>query len=175
MANIEDLIKIYRGENIPLNPFKERSSSIMNEQGKKLVGKYATTSAEEAAEYASRKFPNKILSTAITPDEFKTGKLDMGNYAKEKGYNILSDKNASKLKIDILKTLKSNMKALTPLAIKGLNKLVSAPAAFVVSFLDPTTANADEINMSLEDFAKLRENSGMGSMDKSIETEPRDL
>ena len=81
--------------------------------------------------------------------------------------------NPENLKRNFLKTLKSNIKALTPLAIKGLNKLASAPAAFVVSFLDPTVANADEVNMKLEDFAKLRKMEG--TMDKSLPSKPKDI
>ena len=74
MAGITDLIDIYRGETINLNPFRSRASAAMNDFGKALAGKYATTSADEAINYASKKFPNKILKTKITPQEFKIGK-----------------------------------------------------------------------------------------------------
>ena len=60
MAGIKDLIEIYRGESINLNPFRKRSSSLYNTYGKTRVGKYATTSAAEAANYATKKFPNVI-------------------------------------------------------------------------------------------------------------------
>tara|TARA_R110000787_G_scaffold778_1_gene2751 strand:+ start:41 stop:724 length:684 start_codon:yes stop_codon:yes gene_type:complete len=81
--------------------------------------------------------------------------------------------NSENLKKNFLKTLQSNVKAYTPLALKGLEKLASAPAAFVVSFLDPTVANADEVNMKLEDFAKLRKMEGM--MDKALPSKPKDI
>jgi hypothetical protein len=50
----------------------------------------------------------------------------------------------------------SNAKALTPLAMKGLTFLSSLPAATVTMFLQSTPANSDEMNMKLEDFAKLK-------------------
>ena len=74
MAGIEDLINIYRGESIHLNPFRNRSSSLYNEFGRTRVGRYATTSAAEAANYATRNFPNVIKTTKITPNELKVGK-----------------------------------------------------------------------------------------------------
>ena len=56
MAGIEDLIEIFRGESVPINPFKKRSSSLYNKFGKTRMGKYATTSAAEAANYATKNF-----------------------------------------------------------------------------------------------------------------------
>jgi hypothetical protein len=60
----------------------------------------------------------------------------------------------------------SNAKALTPLAMKGLTFLSSLPAATVTMFLQSTPANSDEMNMKLEDFAKLNE--GNTNIDKAI-------
>jgi hypothetical protein len=180
MSGILDLIDLYRGETINLNPFKTRSSADMNPGGKIKVGKYATTSADEAMNYASKKFPNKIMTTKVSPREFKIGQRvfnevtsdfsDRPNIIKkvankvkdftrdrsgQLGYNILSKKNKGKLEVDVLKTLVSNAKALTPLAIKGLTFLSSLPAATITMFLQSTPANSDEINMKLEDFAML--------------------
>ena len=191
MAGIEDLIEIFRGETINLNPFKTRSSADMNPGGKIKVGKYATTSADEAMNYASKKFPNKIMTTKVSPREFKIGQRvfnevtsdfsDRPNIIKkvankvkdftrdrsgQLGYNILSKKNKGKLEVDVLKTLVSNAKALTPLAMKGLTFLSSLPAATVTMFLQSTPANSDEMNMKLEDFAKLNE--GNTNIDKAI-------
>ena len=182
MSGILDLIDLYRGETINLNPFKTRSSADMNPGGKIKVGKYATTSADEAMNYASKKFPNKIMTTKVSPREFKIGQrvfnevtsdfsdrpnviMKIANKVKDftrdrsgqLGYNILSKKNKSKLEVDVLKTLVSNAKALSPLAIKGLTFLSSLPAATVTMFLQSTPANSDEMNMKLEDFAKLNE------------------
>jgi len=191
MAGITDLIDVFRGETINLNPFKKRSSTNMNPGGKIKVGKYATTSADEAMNYASKKFPNKIMTTKVSPREFKIGQRvfnevtsdfsDRPNIIKkvankvkdftrdrsgQLGYNILSKKNKGKLEVDVLKTLVSNAKALTPLAMKGLTFLSSLPAATVTMFLQSTPANSDEINMKLEDFAKLNE--GSTNIDKAI-------
>ena len=191
MAGITDLIDVFRGETINLNPFKTRSSADMNPGGKIKVGKYATTSADEAMNYASKKFPNKIMTTKVSPREFKIGQRvfnevtsdfsDRPNIIKKVankvkdftrdrsgklGYNILSKKNKGKLEVDVLKTLVSNAKALTPLAMKGLTFLSSLPAATVTMFLQSTPANSDEMNMKLEDFAKLNE--GSTNIDKAI-------
>ena len=191
MSGILDLIDLYRGETINLNPFKTRSSADMNPGGKIKVGKYATTSADEAMNYASKKFPNKIMTTKVSPREFKIGQRvfnevtsdfsDRPNIIKkvankvkdftrdrsgQLGYNILSKKNKGKLEVDVLKTLVSNAKALTPLAMKGLTFLSSLPAATVTMFLQSTPANSDEMNMKLEDFAKLNE--GSTNIDKAI-------
>jgi len=191
MSGILDLIDVFRGETINLNPFKTRSSADMNPGGKIKVGKYATTSADEAMNYASKKFPNKIMTTKVSPREFKIGQRvfnevtsdfsDRPNIIKkvankvkdftrdrsgQLGYNILSKKNKGKLEVDVLKTLVSNAKALTPLAMKGLTFLSSLPAATVTMFLQSTPANSDEMNMKLEDFAKLNE--GSTNIDKAI-------
>ena len=197
MAGIEDLIEVFRGEGIKLNPFRERSSARMNPYGKGRVGKYATTLAEEAANYATKKFPNVIKTTKITPTEFKVGKRmyheiephytddgvkikrvrkpikDIGERALNRNYNLLSKKNKAKLKIDILKTIASNAKALTPLAMKGLNFMASLPVSTLIMTLQSTPANADEANMRLEDFAKLHE--GSTNVDKALPSEPKDI
>ena len=198
MAGIENLIDVFRGETIKLNPFRIRSSADMNPGGKIKVGKYATTSADEAMNYAKKKFPNVIKTAKITPRDFKIGQrvfnevtsdfsdrpniiMKIANKVKDftrdrsgqLGYNILSKKNKSKLEVDVLKTLVSNAKALSPLAIKGLTFLSSLPAATVTMFLQSTPANSDEINMKLEDFAKLNE--GSTNIDKSLEVQVGDI
>ena len=197
MAGIEDLIEVYRGEGIKLNPFRKRSSTRMNTFGKKRAGRYATTLPKEAANYATKNFPNRILKTKITPLELKVGqkvfhelepdftsegvktkrlrknikKFTRNNLSKN--YNILSKKNKDKLKVDILKTFMSNAKALTPLATKGLNILASLPVATLTMVLQSTPANADEANMQLEDFAKLHK--GSTNVDKALPSQPKDI
>jgi len=202
MAGIEDLIETYRGETINLNPFRKRWSSFLNAFGKARVGKYSTTAAAEAMEYASRKFPNKILKALITPLEMKIGQkmfhelepdyTDQGvktkrirkkisNFIRDKGgrnYNLLSTKNKNKLKIDILKTIASNAKALTPLALKGLSVATSLPAQVILMTLAPTKVNVDEVNMQLEDFAKLAEENNLeigSNMDKALPVRSKDI
>ena len=165
--------------------------------GKKRAGRYATTLPKEAANYATKNFPNRILKTKITPLELKVGqkvfhelepdftsegvktkrlrknikKFTRNNLSKN--YNILSKKNKDKLKVDILKTFMSNAKALTPLATKGLNILASLPVATLTMVLQSTPANADEANMQLEDFAKLHE--GNTNVDKELPSQLKDI
>ena len=186
MAGIEDLIEVFRGESINLNPFRKRSSSSYNTYGQRMVGKYATTRADEAANYATKKFPNRILTTKITPLELNIGqkmfhelepdytdegvktkriRKDINKFTGDnlrKHYNLLSTKNKAKLKVDILKTFMSNAEALTPLAAKGLSFLTSLPVATLAMVLQSTPANSDEANMQLEDFAKLAEENNFG-------------
>jgi len=201
MAGIEDLIEVYRGESINLNPFKERSSARMNTYGQGRIGKYSTTLAEEAANYATKKFPNRILKTKITPLELQIGQkmfhelepdyTDEGVKTKrirknirrftrdnpKKNYNLLSKKNRANLKVDVLKTFMSNAKALTPLAMKGLNFAASLPVATLTMVLQSTPANADEVNMQLEDFAKMADEAQPTNvnMDKALPAMPHDI
>ena len=198
MAGIKDLINLYRGETINLNPFRTRSSADMNPGGKIKVGRYATTSANEAINYASKKFPNKIMKTKVSPTDFKIGQRVFNevtsdfsdrpniikkvsgatkNFTRDRsgqlGYNILSKKNKNKLTVDFLKTFISNAKSLSPLALKGLNLIASLPFATATMILTPTEVNADEVNMQLEDFAKLNE--GSTNIDKSLEVQVGDI
>ena len=199
--SLKDLIDVYRGESIQINPFKERSSARMNTYGQGRIGKYSTTLADEAANYATKKFPNRILKTKITPLELEVGKkvfhqlepeyTDEGVKTKRlrknirkftrdnlsKNYNILSKKNAANLKVDVLKTFMSNAKALSPLAVKGLNFAASLPVATLAMVLQSTPANADEVNMQLEDFAKMADEAQPKNvnMDKALPAMPHDI
>tara|TARA_R100001530_G_scaffold20997_1_gene17401 strand:+ start:37 stop:594 length:558 start_codon:yes stop_codon:yes gene_type:complete len=171
MAGIEDLVKVYRGENV-LDKLKNLFvDSGMTDKAKAKIGRFATTSADYASRYA-RKFPNVVKSTSITPTALNIGKklFDKMHFSQgavgSGGHNIgalqiLSKKNKNKLKVDILKTFISNTKALTPLAMKGLNVLASLPVATLTMVLQSTPANADEANMQLEDFAKLAANNNL--------------
>jgi len=177
MAGIEDLIEVYRGENVldKLKNFFVDSSLYKEGTEYKLrkakTGRFATTSAGYASGYA-RNFPNVVKSTKVTPAELNIGKklFDKIHFSQgpvgSGGANvgalqILSKKNVSKLKIDVLKTFISNAKALTPLAMKGLNVLASLPIATLTMVLQSTPANSDEANMQLEDFAKLAEENNL--------------
>ena len=183
MAGIEDLVKVYRGENV-LDKLKNFFvDSGMTAKGKAKIGRYVTTSADYASSYA-RKFPNIVKSTKITPAALNIGKklFDKMHFpqgavgsggANVGALQILSKKNASKLKVDALKTFMSNAKALTPLATKGLTFLTSLPVSTLIMTLQSTPANADEANMQLEDFAKLNE--GSTRVDKALPSEPKDI
>ena len=95
------------------------------------------------------------------------------NRTSSSNLGLLDKADKSKLKINILKTLGVNIKNLTPLAMQGLNLLASLPAATLSMVLQSTPANADEINMTLEDFAKLNE--GSTNVDKALPSEARDM
>ena len=199
--SLKDLIDVYRGESIQINPFKERSSAGMNTYGQGRIGKYSTTLADEAMNYATKKFPNRILTTKITPKELNIGqrmfhemepdytdegvktkriRKDINKFTGDnlrKHYNLLSTKNKAKLKVDALKTFMSNAKALSPLAAEGLSFLSSLPVATLAMVLQSTPANADEVNMQLEDFAKLAEDAQPKNvnMDKALPAVPHDI
>lgn len=174
MAGIEDIIEIYRGEPI----FKGKSVESLP-KFKDSVGKFVTDKADEAATYA-RKFPSVIKSTKVPretfvkfKDAFEKKFFEQPKYPTGSSYfyGLIDDPN--KLKVNIAKTLGVNIKNLTPLAIKGLNILTSLPAATITAFLQSTPANADEVNMTLEDFAKLSE--GDTNIDKALPSEARDI
>ena len=183
MAGIEELVEVFRGENVLDKVKNFFVDSGKNLKGKAKTGRFATTSPGYASSYA-RKFPNIVKSTKITPAALNIGKklFDKMHFpqgavgsggANVGALQILSKKNKAKLKIDILKTIASNAKALTPLALKGLSVAMSLPAQVVVMTLAPTKANADEVNMQLEDFAKLNE--GSTRVDKVLPSEPKDI
>ena len=180
---IENLIEVYRGENVLDRVKNFFVDSGKNLKGKAKTGRFATTSSGYASSYA-KKFPNIVKSTKITPKELNIGKklFDKMHFPQgpvgSGGYNvgalqILSKKNKDKLKVDILKTFISNAKALSPLAIKGLNTLASLPVATLTMVLQSTPANADEANMKLEDFAKLHE--GSTNVDKALPSKLKDI
>ena len=96
------------------------------------------------------------------------------NLDVKKGKVKLSAKN---LKKNLLKTFMSNAKALTPLAMKGLNFMASLPVSTLIMTLQSTPANADEANMQLEDFAKLADEAQPKNvnMDKALPSVPHDI
>ena len=169
MAGIEDFVEVFRGENLldklrslrEINYFKKHN---MNYPGLRKIGKFATDKLAHAQDYAG-KFPNVIKSAKLSPKTVEFGKnlFDKVHFSQKplgvsaRSRLLLPKQAQKKLKIDILKTIASNAKALTPLALKGLSIVASLPAQVVVMTLAPTDTNADEINMTLEDFAKLAE------------------
>ena len=155
MAGIEDIINIYRGEPI----FKTKISRFASDKVKQNVGKYVTDKASEARNYA-RKFPSVIKSTKVPRETFAKFKdvfddtiFKQPKYPTDSRffYGLIDEPN--KLKVDILKTLGVNIRNLTPLAVKGLNIMASLPVATITAVLQSTPTNADEVNMTLEDFA----------------------
>jgi len=167
---IENLVEIFRGENLNYNPFKKTAGK---------VGRFVTDNIEYA-KAAADKFPAIIKSAKIPKETFlksmeafdQSGQVST-NRTSSSNLGLLDKADKSKLKINILKTLGVNIQNLTPLAMKGLNVLASLPAATLSMVLQSTPANADEINMTLEDFAKLNE--GSTNVDKALPSEPKDI
>jgi len=167
---IENLVEIFRGENLNYNPFKKTAGK---------VGRFVTDNIEYA-KAAADKFPAIIKSAKIPKETFlksmeafdQSGQVST-NRTSSSNLGLLDKADKSKLKINILKTLGVNIKNLTPLAMQGLNLLASLPAATLSMVLQSTPANADEVNMTLEDFTKLNE--GSTNVDKALPSEARDM
>ena len=188
MAGIQDLIEVYRGENL-LDTLKNKIVNPLekwNALSKAKEGRFVTTALNYAKDYA-KKFPNVIKSAKITPRAIKIGEKlfnkahflqqDYGSvvgtdwYKKNYGtLQIASKPTVEKLKVNVLETLISNAKSLTPLAIKGLQLLASLPAQAVLMTLSPTKMgdgelrsedleklNIDETNYKLEQLIKDKE------------------
>ena len=170
MAKIEDLIEIFRGENLNYNPFKKTTGT---------AGRFVTDNLEYA-KAAADKFPAIIKSAKIpkktllkSMEAFDKSGQPTTNLGSKTKLGLLDKADKSKLKINILKTLGVNIKNLTPLAIKGLSAMASLPAATIGMVLQSTPANADEANMQLEDFAKLNE--GNTNVDKALLSKTKDI
>ena len=189
MAGIEDLIEVYRGENIldklrslkEINYFKKHN---MNYPGLRKIGKFATDKLAHAQEYAG-KFPNVIKSAKLPPKTVEFGKnlFDKVHFSQKplgegaRSRLVLPKQAHKKLKVDILKTFMSNAKALSPLAMKGLNFAASLPVATLAMVLQSSPANADEVNMTFEDFAKMADEAQPKNvnMDKALPSMPHDI
>ena len=179
MAGIEDLIEVFRGENVRLNPFRKRGSSFDKKNIWK-AGKFITDRAWEAASYA-KKFPAIIKSAKIPRSAWKaaTTFFDKAHFLQptpgtvKPHYGLLNHADKNKLKVNILKTIGVNLKNLSPLAVQGLTYLSSLPVATITMFLQSTPVNADEANMKLEDFAKLNE--GSTNVDKALPNQSKDI
>ena len=188
--SLENLIEVYRGENVRLNPFRKRGSSFMNKKNIWKAGKFITDKAWEAASYA-RKFPAVIKSAKIPKKTWTAAKtlFDKTHFVQPttslQTYGLLNHADKNKLKVNILKTIGVNLKNLSPLAVQGLNVLTSLPVATIAMVLKSTPVNADEVTMKLEDFAKLADeaqpkNVNMDkaknvNMDKALPAMPHDI
>ena len=168
MAGIEDLIELFRGVSelrAPLSKgFAERS------------GKFFTPNKDFARHIARGGSMSQGNLIGDLKGTVKSLKIPLSKY-KELGGNslevILDNDSLGKAKTNVMQTFLARAGSLTPLAMKGLTLLSSLPAATVTMFLQSTPANSDEVNMKLEDFAKLNE--GSTNMDKSLPTEIGDM
>jgi len=159
MAGIEDIIRVFRGtENVPIKeqinyPFK---------------GKYFSTRPEDAVDFASRQgtYTGKVNYLDLTKDEFEKAKnLSKGQNTRLSGEVIVDDDALERQKTDVLKTIKARGKNLSKLALKGLTKLSTLPAALVLNLFSTQSLNEGEeelLQKQLEEMAK------EGNVDKPL-------
>ena len=172
MAGIEDLIEVFRGE--PLLDRKWPKFKADKITPEKMRGRWFTKSKDMARFFADE-FPSVIKSAKIPIKSFDIGKklqkaAKLGSYLHPNEF-LMPRNQLGKVKINLLQTFLSNAKALSPLAIKGLNVLASLPVATISMILTPTKMGNAEA--TLEDFAKLHE--GNTNVDKALPSEPKDI
>ena len=166
MAGIGDLIELFRGE----------APSRSGLDFKKNRGRYFTPKKDFARHIAQggsmsqgkliKDLGGKVKSLKIPVSKFK----ELGGSGVEV---LLDDVSLGKAKTNLFQTFLARAGSLTPLAIKGLNMLASLPVATAAMVLKSTPANADEANMTLEDFAKL--NTGSTNIDKGLPIKRGDI
>jgi len=167
MAGIDDLIEIFRGES-PLRSgmnfgidrgtyFTPRKNfaRYMAQGGSQMQGRLT---GDLLGKVKSLKIPKKLYE-------------ELGGNSLE--VNIRDPKLLKAAKTDLIQTFLAKAGSLTPLATKGLTFLSSLPVSTLIMTLQSTPANADEVNMQLEDFAKLNE--GSTRVDKVLPSEPKDI
>ena len=159
MAGIEDIIRVFRGtENVPLN-----------EQIKyPFSGQYFSTRPDDAIDFASRQgsYGGKVSYLDLTKEEFDKAKnLAIAQKTKLSSEVIVDEKLLEKQKTDIIKTLKARGKNLSKLALKGVTKLATLPAAFVLNLFSTSSLNEGEdelLKKQLEEIGK------EGNVDKPL-------
>ena len=168
MAGIEDLVKLYRGDS--------GLRSWMNFGENR--GRYWTNKPDLARYWAQGGSQQQGRLIGDILGKVKSLKIPKKVYEQinpEGSWQtiIKDDKLLKKAKTNILQTIMARAGSLTPLAMKGLNILASLPVATLTMVLQSTPANADEVNMQLEDFAKLQE--GSTNVDKALPSKLRDI
>ena len=168
MAGIVDMIEIFRGE----APSAAGTAAFFKKSGDRS-GRFFTPQKDFA------RYMAQGLKTGLIKDlrgTVKSLKIPLSKY-KELGGNslevILDNDSLRKAKINLFQTFLARAGSLTPLAMKGLNLMASLPVATATMMLQSTPVNADEANMTLEDFAKLHE--GSTNIDKALPSEPKDI
>ena len=170
MADIGELIELFRGE----APSRSEMAKGFGERS----GRYFTPDKEFAKHIARG---GSLTNNDLIRDlkgTVKSLKIPLSKY-KELGGNslevILDDDSISKAKKNLFQTFLARAGSLTPLAMKGLNTLASLPVATLTMVLQSTPANADEVNMQLEDFAKLAKTEKNNNIDKALDVKVGDI
>lgn len=167
MAGIEDMIELFRGEapsRSKMDFGKKRGTYFTRD---KDFARYMAQGGSQKVSDLIGDLGGKVKSLKIPKKLFE----ELGG--SDFQVNIKDPKLLNAAKTDLLQTFLAKAGSLTPLAMKGLNVLTSLPTATLTAFLQSTPANSDEINMKLEDFAKLRKMEGM--MDKALPSKPKDM
>ena len=158
------MIELWRGE----APSAAGTAKFFKKSGNRS-GRFFTPQ-KDFARYMAQGLNNDLRGTV------KSLKIPLSKY-KELGGNslevILDNDSLRKAKINLFQTFLARAGSLTPLAMKGLNLMASLPVATATMMLQSTPVNADEANMTLEDFAKLNE--GSTNVDKALPSELRDI
>ena len=164
MVGIVDMIELWRGE----APSAAGTAKFFKKSGNRS-GRFFTPQ-KDFARYMAQGLNNDLRGTV------KSLKIPLSKY-KELGGNslevILDNDSLRKAKINLFQTFLARAGSLTPLAMKGLNLMASLPVATATMMLQSTPVNADEANMTLEDFAKLNE--GSTNVDKALPSELKDI
>ena len=161
MARIDDLIEIFRGEAPSRSGLDFRANR----------GRYFTPNPKFAryiAQGGSQTIGNLIKDFKGTIKSMKIPKKVYENLGGNSLQVIIKDDALlGKAKTNLFQTMLAKAGSFTPLALKGLKILGSLPVATATMILQSTPANADEINMQLEDFAKLasKEKEGIETID----------
>jgi len=170
MAGIVDMIELWRGE----APSAAGTAAFFKKSGDRS-GRFFTPQKDFARYMAQGAEKGGALIKDLR-GRVKSLKIPLSKY-KELGGNslevILDDDSLRKAKINLFQTFLARAGSLTPLAMKGLNLMASLPVATATMMLQSTPVNADEANMTLEDFAKLNE--GSTNVDKALPSELRDI
>ena len=166
MAGIEDLVELFRGE----APSRSHMNFGINR------GTYYTPQKDFARYIAQGGSQSQGRLIGDLFGKVKSLKVPKKLYEELGGSSIVNIRDPKLLKAaktDLIQTFLAKAGSLTPLATKGLNFMASLPVATLTMVLQSTPANADEVNMQLEDFAKLQE--GSTNVDKALPSKLRDI
>jgi|TARA_R110001592_G_scaffold349081_1_gene643712 hypothetical protein len=170
MAGIEDLIELFRG----IAPSRSGLAKGFGESS----GRYFTPDPKFARHIAQGGSLSQGKLIKDLAGKVKSLKIPVSKF-KELGGNslqvILDDASLGKAKTNLFQTMLAKAGSFTPLALEGLKILGSLPAATATMVLQSTPANADEVNMTLEDFAKLGKEKKNNNIDKALESQPKDI
>tara|TARA_R110000824_G_scaffold186545_1_gene367822 strand:- start:43 stop:543 length:501 start_codon:yes stop_codon:yes gene_type:complete len=161
MAGIEDLVTLYRGEAPSRSWMNFGSNRGTYYTGQKDFARHIAQGGSLSQNKLVKDMFGKVKSLKVPKKLFE--ELGGSNFE----VNIRDPKLLKAAKTDLFQTFLARVGSLSPLAMKGLNILASLPVATATMVLQSTPANADEANMTLEDFAMManQEKEGIETID----------